>query len=172
MKHSAAGGGKSRRPAISLHRPSFIQIHAVARIFGYNKDFRRRWVFSSSRIATVASITSPVVPSASRALFSLVFPDDCRICQRPLLEITPIPVCRDCLSEPEPLAAEFFRISCRTPFQNGFPLDAEGRCALCRSGLRGFDAAYCYGSYEGTLRQLIHLFKYGRVKPLARPLSD
>ncbi len=62
-------------------------------------------------------------------------------------------------------------MSCRTPFRNHFPLDAEGRCALCRSGLRGFDAAYCFGSYEGTLRELIHIFKYGGVKPLARPLG-
>jgi len=58
------------------------------------------------------------------------------------------------------------------PFQNGFPLDAEGRCALCRSGLRGFDAAYCFGAYEGVLRELIHLYKYGRVRTLARPLGD
>ena len=55
---------------------------------------------------------------------------------------------------------------------NGFPLDSEGRGALCRSGLRGFDAAYCYGSYEGTLRSLIHLFKYSHIRTLARPLSD
>jgi ComF family protein len=69
------------------------------------------------------------------------------------------------------LSAEFFCVSCRTPFQNGFPLDAEGRCALCRSGLRGFDAAYCYGSYEGTLRELIHLYKYGGVRTLWQPLA-
>jgi ComF family protein len=43
---------------------------------------------------------------------------------------------------------------------------------LCRSGLRGFDAAYCYGAYEGTLRGLIHVYKYGRVQTLARPLGD
>jgi ComF family protein len=42
---------------------------------------------------------------------------------------------------------------------------------LCRSGLRGFDAAYCFGSYEGTLRELIHLYKYGRVHTLSQPLS-
>jgi ComF family protein len=51
-------------------------------------------------------------------------------------------------------------------------LDAEGRCALCRSGLRGFDAAYCYGAYEGSLRRLIHVYKYGRVRTLAGPLGD
>jgi ComF family protein len=44
-------------------------------------------------------------------------------------------------------------------------------CRLCRSGARGFDAAYCFGAYEGTLRQLIHLFKYKRMKPLAKELS-
>lgn len=75
------------------------------------------------------------------------------------------------MREPRPLEAEFFCVSCRTPFQNGFPLDSEGRCALCRSGLRGFDAAYCFGSYEGTLRELIHLFKYSRIHTLAQPLS-
>jgi ComF family protein len=81
-------------------------------------------------------------------------------------------VCSTCLSEPAPLTAEFFCVSCRTPFLNRFPLDSEGRCALCRSGLRGFDAAYCYGAYEGVLRDLIHLLKYGKVKTLAQPLGD
>ena len=80
-------------------------------------------------------------------------------------------MCRRCMDTPEPLSAEFFCTSCRTPFQNAFPLDEEGRCALCRSGLRGFDAAYCFGAYEGVLRELIHLYKYGKVRTLARPLS-
>jgi competence protein ComFC len=70
------------------------------------------------------------------------------------------------------MSAEFFCVTCRTPFLNAFPLDAEGRCALCRSGLRGFDAAYCFGTYEGVLRELIHLYKYGRVRTLARPLAE
>jgi ComF family protein len=57
------------------------------------------------------------------------------------------------------------------PFVNRFPLDESGRCTLCRLGLRGFDAVYSYGSYEGTLRQLVHLFKYGGVRPLTRPFG-
>jgi ComF family protein len=69
------------------------------------------------------------------------------------------------------MAAEYFCVTCRTPFQNHFPLDESGRCHLCRAGTRGFDAAYCFGSYEGTLRELIHLFKYGRMKPLSRTLA-
>jgi ComF family protein len=42
---------------------------------------------------------------------------------------------------------------------------------LCRSGLRGFDAAYSFGSYAGALRRLIHLLKYEGIRPLAAPLS-
>jgi ComF family protein len=89
-----------------------------------------------------------------------------------LRDVQRFPVCRRCLKTPEPLSAEFFCVTCRTPFQNAFPLDSHGRCALCRSGLRGFDAAYCFGSYEGVLRELIHLYKYGRIKTLAKPLGD
>jgi ComF family protein len=88
-----------------------------------------------------------------------------------LREVFRYPVCRRCLAEPQPLSAEFFCASCRTPFQNPFPLDAEGRCALCRSGLRGFDAAYSFASYEGVVRKLLHLYKYARIKTLAKPLA-
>jgi ComF family protein len=81
-------------------------------------------------------------------------------------------VCPECLAAPEPLAADFYCVCCRTPFLNAAPLDEEGRCELCRRGLRGFDAAYSYGAYEGTLRDLIHLFKYGRVRPLGGRLGS
>jgi predicted amidophosphoribosyltransferase len=134
----------------------------------------RRWVFSSSRLAALlpSVLEHTGVRKVSHGLFSLFFPDDCRICKRPLLEVSRVPVCPACLSAPEPLAAEYFCVSCRTPFQNQFPLDAEGRCSLCRRGLRGFDWAFCFGAYEGALRELIHLYKYGRMKPLARPLGN
>jgi ComF family protein len=82
-----------------------------------------------------------------------------------------VPVCRACLAKPEPLAAEYFCVQCRSPFLSRFPLDDEGRCALCRRGARGFDAAYSFGLYENELRKLIHLFKYGRVQTLSAPLG-
>jgi ComF family protein len=82
-----------------------------------------------------------------------------------------VPVCGACLKAPAPLDAEYFCSACGTPFRNRFPLDERGVCPLCRAGLRGFDAAYCYGAYEGVLRELIHLYKYGGMRPLARPLS-
>ena len=81
-------------------------------------------------------------------------------------------MCRSCISNLQPLRPEFFCVTCRTPFQNEFPLDKEGRCAICRRGLRGFDSAYSFGAYEGRLRELIHLFKYEKVQTLARPLCE
>jgi ComF family protein len=83
-----------------------------------------------------------------------------------------MPVCGNCLNKPVPLTAEYFCVSCRTPFLNHFPLDEHGRCALCRLGLTGFDGAYSFGAYEGALRELIHLFKYSRIRTLAKPLGD
>ena len=82
-----------------------------------------------------------------------------------------MPVCAACLASPEPLSANYFCSCCNTPFINDYPLDEHGVCAACRSGLRGFDNAVCFGFYDGSLRRLIHLFKYAGMKPLARTLA-
>ncbi len=81
--------------------------------------------------------------------------------------MTRIPVCEACLTAPVPLEAEHFCTVCRTPFLNPWPLDEQGVCTACRAGLRGFDRASSFGFYEGSLRSLIHLFKYSGMKPLA-----
>jgi len=105
-------------------------------------------------------------------LLDLLFPDECRICEQPLHEISRIPVCLYCLKQPQALDAEFFCRTCRTPFLNRYPLDETGQCSLCRLGLNGFDDVYSAGAYEGNLRKLIHLFKFEGVRPLARPLGN
>jgi ComF family protein len=88
-----------------------------------------------------------------------------------LQDLSRVPVCRACLAKPEPLAADYYCVQCRAPFLSRFPLDDQGRCALCRRGVRGFDAAYSFGFYENELRKLIQLFKYGRIRTLAGPLG-
>lgn len=125
-------------------------------------------MFIGSLPKTVAS----ALDQTCAAFFSLLFPDDCRICGAPLSNVSRIPVCRDCLRKPEPLSADYFCASCRTPFLNPAPLDEQGLCLLCRRGLRGFDCAYSFGAYQGVLRELIHLFKYARIRPLAGPLGE
>jgi ComF family protein len=52
-----------------------------------------------------------------------------------------------------------------------YPLDEHDLCTVCRESLVNFDTAYSFGSYEGPLRKLIHLFKYAKVETLAEPLS-
>ena len=106
------------------------------------------------------------------ALLNLIFPDDCRVCGAPLHNLSRVPICGACLTEPQPLVAEFFCSDCKTPFVNPAPLDEQGRCTLCRLGLQGFDAVYTYGSYEGPLRQLVHHFKFGGMRPLAATFGD
>ncbi|MBS1828924.1 MAG: ComF family protein [Acidobacteria bacterium] len=105
-------------------------------------------------------------------MFNAIFPEDCRICDQPLREVHRYPVCPTCLSSPLPLESEYACAACHMPFVTRHPLDENGLCLLCRRGLTGFDGASSYGFYEGTLRKLIHLYKYHGVDTLAGPLAN
>jgi len=96
-----------------------------------------------------------------------LFPDNCRICSAPLAELGRIPVCERCLGSVEPIHAEYMCQRCRSPFATPHPLDERGYCYACRSGLISYDGAFAYGFYEGVLEQLVHLFKYQGMRPLA-----
>jgi ComF family protein len=50
--------------------------------------------------------------------------------------------------------------------------DGEPRCGLCRRIEPTFARAAAYGSYEGGLRELIHLLKYNGVRPAANVLGQ
>jgi len=101
----------------------------------------------------------------------LLFPDDCRVCENPLQNLSRIPICQSCLESPLPLTAVHACRVCQTPFVDAFPLDEHDLCTVCRRREVSFDAAYSFGSYEGTLRDLIRLFKYSRIESLSKPLS-
>lgn len=133
---------------------------------------RRRWIFPSRFASTRLPVVIPsLLKQASASVLALLFPDDCRICQKPLREASRIPVCSECLRLPQPFSAAFFCRACRTPFLTEYPLDQQGLCGVCRRGWSGFQAAYSFGEYAGALRKLIHLFKYEKIKPLAGPLG-
>ena len=53
----------------------------------------------------------------------------------------------------------------------GFLGDGEVRCVLCRRLEPPYAKATAYGSYEGGLRELIHLLKYEQVRPAANVLG-
>jgi ComF family protein len=49
--------------------------------------------------------------------------------------------------------------------------NGEPRCGLCRRTEPPFARALAYGSYDGGLRELIHLLKYDGVRPAANVLG-
>lgn len=51
------------------------------------------------------------------------------------------------------------------------PRPGESLCGLCRRLEPPFARAVAYGSYDGGLRELIHLLKYQQVRPASRVLG-
>ena len=80
-------------------------------------------------------------------------------------------MCPHCLDSVNAFSAECCCQRCGAPFLSTHALDEDGVCRLCRTGRRGFDACYAYGSYQGELRHLIHVFKYERVESLTGTLT-
>ncbi len=64
-------------------------------------------------------------------------------------------VCGERLSSPVPVGED----------------QSEVRCELCRRLQPPYARAMAYGSYDGGLRELIHLLKYERVRPAANVLG-
>jgi ComF family protein len=107
------------------------------------------------------------------SLFAVLFPSDCRICGAPLIKISRLPVCWECVENMQRIAGHVCaRCGERlfSPYVVDGPED-EPRCGLCRRIEPAFARAVAYGSYESGLRDLIHLLKYGGVRPAASVLG-
>jgi len=111
-------------------------------------------------------------------LFATLFPSDCRLCGTPLVNISRLPVCDECLFAMRPIGGGVCsvcgeRLVSPYAFSSG-PSSAEPdapRCGLCRRLEPPYVKATAYGSYESGLRELIHLLKYDRVRPAASVLG-
>ena len=110
---------------------------------------------------------------AAESLFSVLFPSDCRLCGEPLLNISRLPVCPDCLNSVLPVRGKMCSICGERVLSSYAETDPEGlrRCPICRRIDRPFERAVAYGSYDGGLRELIHLLKYNGVRPAAKVLG-
>jgi ComF family protein len=138
----------------------------------------REAVFSSTgfriRAAQPTAAADPVAGWAERVAASRLFtffPADCRICEAPLIQISRLPVCESCLHKPRQLGGSLCAV-CGEACD--FPADlkaAEGLCRLCRKAHPPFERAVAYGSYDGALRDLIHLLKFDQVRPVAPVLG-
>jgi len=108
---------------------------------------------------------------AAASLFFTFFPADCRICNAPLIEISRLPVCQACLDTLRPLAGILCSVCGEALLSPAFLDRAEPQCGLCQRSHPPFERAVAYGSYDGGLRDLIHLLKYQQVRPAAAVLG-
>jgi ComF family protein len=102
------------------------------------------------------------------ALFATVFPSDCRLCGEPLVNISRLPVCLECLSAMRPIEGDLCSICGELLPAALAAAPDETLCSLCRRAEPPYAKATAYGSYEGGLRELIHLLKYDHVLPAAK----
>ncbi len=150
---------------------------------------RGRLVFSSSEdpiratgtqvLTRDSSLWSTLVSSVSgvaESLFATLFPSDCRLCGTPLINISRLPVCRPCLADCRPISGNVCSVCGERVFSPFALRTGETHCGLCRRLEQPFVKAVAYGSYDGGLRELIHLLKYEQVRPgaavLGRMLAD
>jgi len=145
----------------------------------------REVVFSSSstgfriRVAQGQAANHGYAGFAKRilaTLFFTLFPADCRICGSPLLRVSRLPVCEDCLLALQPLKGSYCTVcgeALHIPaYMDGGEVDGgEARCMLCQRTDPPFERAVAYGSYDGGLRDLIHLLKFQQVRPAAAVLG-
>ena len=122
---------------------------------------------------TSSSLGRTWVNRVAESLFSVLFPSDCRICAEPLLNISRLPVCPDCLASIHPVRGKICSICGERVLSSYAELDDDGlrRCPVCRRVDRPFGRAVAYGSYESGLRELVHLLKYNGVRPAANVLG-
>jgi ComF family protein len=126
------------------------------------------------------------------SLFFTLFPADCRICGFPLLRVSRLPVCETCLIALRPLQGSFCTVcgealhvpayidrletargaDCsQADLRDADRIEVEARCLLCQRADPPFERAVAYGSYDGELRDLIHLLKFQQVRPASAVLG-
>jgi len=120
-------------------------------------------VFSSSD----QSRAQRALKSASESLFSVLFPSHCRICRSPLTNISSLPVCDTCLQRMTPWQGDLCSKCGEKLPGRYFQTEAGPCCEPCHRAAPPFQKALAYGAYDGALRDLIHLFKYQRVRSAA-----
>ncbi len=124
-----------------------------------------------TRDRSLASMLAASLSAVAESLFATLFPSDCRLCQTPLVNISRLPVCLPCLAEIRAITGGVCSICGERLFSPQAPYAAETRCDLCRRLEPPFVKAAAYGSYDGGLRELIHLLKYQQVRPAAAVLG-
>jgi len=102
------------------------------------------------------------------------------------MRISRLPVCQQCLDGMRPMRGRLCSICGERMLASSFLVspadlgaeslvvaaeDEPSPCPLCRRVAPPFAKAVAYGSYQGGLREMIHLLKYASVFPAAKVLG-
>jgi ComF family protein len=109
--------------------------------------------------------------AAADALLAIALAPVCVACGRVLEQPTAGPVCAGCWTSIRALRPPLCR-ACGDPLPSWRTVSVEmERCARCRRAPGAVDAGRAAGEHEDALRRIIHAFKYGGHRSLARPLA-
>ena len=97
-----------------------------------------------------------------------IYPPTCTGCGQSSHSNRLEPFCPDCLRTLE-LISEPYCPVCGVPYAK--EISNSHLCGDCLAGIHYFDRARSTGSYRGSLREVLHRFKYGGRTSLARPLA-
>ncbi|HER23534.1 MAG TPA: ComF family protein [Candidatus Atribacteria bacterium] len=113
-----------------------------------------------------------VIEYIKEGLLNLVFPLDCKICEKPIQESKGYSICEDCFKAIE-LIEHPYCIKCGKPLilNDFFEQNREILCLDCKRKKYSFEFSRSVGVYSKVLKKCIHLFKYYGEKKLAKPLG-
>ncbi len=98
-------------------------------------------------------------------LLRTFFPESCPVCKKPSTDHTTAPICPDCWQKIQPYRGHIC-LRCGKPLASDLTA-----CGDCFTHEPAFKSARSFGIYEGSLKTAVHIYKYHRIKRLARPLS-
>ncbi len=102
---------------------------------------------------------------ALRLLRCGLFRPRCPLCAADLVLAGETVICRECRGRIRPSRSNRCRVC------GAFLPAADPLCGLCRLAPPPFERHRSYAAYEGTLREVILLYKFGQVEPLKRLLA-
>jgi len=109
--------------------------------------------------------------TALDAVLSVVLAPVCAACEQSLDQPTRGPVCPRCWRSILPLTPPLCD-GCGDPLPTWRTISLPlAQCPRCRRSTRFVDRARAVGSYEGTLRSIVHSLKYEGRRSLAGPLA-
>jgi ComF family protein len=140
-----------------------------------------RCVFSGQKLPLTLDVPLPqtsvwravvrVLRSPADSLSCALFPCSCALCGGSLLRLTRVPICDFCCAQLPAqtgilcaCCGEDLGIANLSPLPDDNP---ESFCQPCRLAPPAFVKAVAYGSYQGRLREMVHLLKYEGMQPVA-----